>query len=185
MTISLVQPPANTPISLAQAKSHLKSETSADDDYITDLIATATLFVEQKINRKFITQIWRQYEDGIGNERVICLAVRPPQSIVEVTSYDEDGNPTILDVQNYSLNQYASPPTLTLNAAVSARTIELDVVAGFGDTGADVPDTLLRAILILVGHWYEFRGAIAASEQPASTPAGLQTLLAPFMEPKL
>lgn len=185
MTTSLIQPPATTPVSLTQAKTHLRCETSAEDDYILDLISTATVFVEQTISRKLITQTWRQYVEKIGCERTIVLEVRPPQSIVEVTAYDEAGTPTVLNVQDYSLNQYTSPPTVTLNVTASTAMIELDVVAGFGDTGADVPGTLLRAILVLVGHWYEFRGAIDVAEQPASIPAGFQSLLAPYMEPKL
>ena len=185
MTTSHIQPPATTPVSLAQAKTHLRVDTSVEDDYVSDLISTATIFVEQTISRKLITQTWRQYVEKLGSERTIALEIRPPQSIVEITAYDEAGTPTVLNVQDYSLNQYTSPPTVTLNITTSTCMVELDVAAGFGDTGADVPGTLLRAILVLVGHWYEFRGAIDVSEQPASIPAGFQSLLAPYMEPRI
>lgn len=185
MTISLVQPPATAPVSLAQAKAHLRIETSAEDDYLTDLIGTATTFVEQFISRKLVTQTWRQYVDGIGSDRIICLEVRPPQSIVEVTTYDSLGTPTTLAAQDYSLNQYTSPPTLTLNTGIATSTVEVDVVAGFGDAGTDVPGSILRSILVLTAHWYEFRGAIAISEHPASVPAGFRSLLAPYLEPRL
>lgn len=185
MTISLVLPPVDTPVSLTQAKTHLRCEASVDDDYITDLIKTATSFVEQKINRKLLTQTWRQYVDGVGPDGTICLQIRPPQFISEVTVYDSLGNPSVLDAQDYSLKQYASPPTVTLKTGISTGTAELDVVAGFGDTATDVPGSILRAILVLVAHWYEFRGAIDVSQQPASIPSGFETLLAPFMEPKL
>ena len=59
--------------------------------------------------------------------------------------------------------------------------IEIDFSAGFGATGADVPDTLKRAMLMHAALLYEFRGAVAPENQPAAVPAGYDRLIAPFL----
>ena len=56
--------------------------------------------------------------------------------------------------------------------------VEIDFTAGFGEAGADVPDLLKRAILLLVGHWYEFRAGFGPADQPVSYPAGYERLIA-------
>ena len=38
---------------------------------------------------------------------------------------------------------------------------------------------LRSAILLLVAHWYEFRGAAMAGDQPVSIPVGFDRLVAP------
>ena len=63
--------------------------------------------------------------------------------------------------------------------------IEIDFSAGFGESGADVPDLLKRAILLLVAHWYEFRGAVSADQQPVSLPESYRQLIAGFREVRL
>jgi len=51
--------------------------------------------------------------------------------------------------------------------------------------GVDIPDTLKRAILLLVTHWYEFRGAISPQQQPVSIPPGFDALVAAHRSVKL
>ncbi|MGB7288470.1 MAG: head-tail connector protein, partial [Salaquimonas sp.] len=63
--------------------------------------------------------------------------------------------------------------------------VEIDLVVGFGNTGIDVPDSLRRALLLLVAHNYEFRGAVTIDQQPANEPQGFQTLIAPFRRVRL
>jgi len=55
--------------------------------------------------------------------------------------------------------------------------VEIDFRAGFGPAGPAVPDTLRRAILTLVAHWYEFRGSYGPSEQPVSVPMAYSRLV--------
>ena len=63
--------------------------------------------------------------------------------------------------------------------------IEIDVTAGFGNTGADVPDTLTRAMLMHVALMYELRGAIPSDMQPAAIPAGYDRLVSPYRPARL
>jgi len=181
----MVAPPSDLPINLAEAKSHLRVETGDDDGYINDLIATATDYLQQTTNLKLITQTWRQYVDGLNQHGSVVLEARPPQSIAEVTVFDAEGNSSVVPIENYQFHQYGNPAELVIHLSNPCSVFEIDIIAGFGDTGADVPDVLKRAILVLIAHWYEFRGAVSAFEQPLSLPSGFDALIAPFREKHL
>ncbi|MNV87283.1 hypothetical protein D3C71_1813970 [compost metagenome] len=58
--------------------------------------------------------------------------------------------------------------------------IEIDFIAGYGEAGTDVPDTLKRAMLMHVAQMFAFRGAVALENQPAAVPAGYERLVSPF-----
>lgn len=63
--------PADYPITLARLKSHLRVTHNADDEYLTELIATATDTAEMYLSRKLIRRKMRQWMDfvpGTGNE---------------------------------------------------------------------------------------------------------------------
>src|ERR1700709_132916 len=57
--------------------------------------------------------------------------------------------------------------------------IELDLQLGYGANAADVPDPLRHAVRMLVAHWYENRGLVAAGTV-AVLPAGVDALIAPY-----
>ena len=63
--------------------------------------------------------------------------------------------------------------------------IEIDFTAGYGETGADVPDLAKRAVTLLAAHWFEFRAAFGPESQPVSYPKGYRTIIAPFMQRRI
>ena len=63
--------------------------------------------------------------------------------------------------------------------AVIAQGVSIDYLSGFGQTGAEIPGNITRAIMMLVAHWYEFRGASHRDEPAENLPSGIETLLAP------
>ncbi|MEH0055865.1 head-tail connector protein [Brucella abortus] len=48
--------------------------------------------------------------------------------------------------------------------------IEVDFIAGFGESGVEVPDTLKQAILTLTAHLYESRAGVNADAVQRSFP---------------
>jgi uncharacterized phiE125 gp8 family phage protein len=50
-------------------------------------------------------------------------------------------------------------------------------VAGYGDTGAAVPETLKHAIRFLVAHWYDNREPVLTAGSPSSIPHGFDSIL--------
>ena len=59
LSIKLIMPPAIEPVTLDEAKTWLKLDTSDDDATVIRLIASARQMVEQYTRRALITQTWR------------------------------------------------------------------------------------------------------------------------------
>ena len=172
MTLALVTPPAVEPVSLAEAKRHLRIESGDEDAYLADLVTAARAHVEHAAGRKLVTQTWRRYAAA----GPVPLHVGPVQRIEAVTIYDADGFATALEPSDWTLWDEC----LALADPRAARNgIEIDVVVGYGDAPQDVPATLRRAILLLVAQGHEFRGAVAPDDQPVAIPPGFDALILP------
>lgn len=189
MTHTIIAPPAAEPLTLAQVKAHLRLDGSADDALLTDLIAAARQYLEATTGLALITQRLRFYRDDWPADGLIQLAIAPLQAIESVTVYDAAGNPQVVSLTGHVLDAASSPARLFLPAQPPTSRplngIEIDVVAGFGNTGADVPDTLIRAMLMHVALMYELRGAIPSDMQPAAIPAGYDRLVSPYRTVRL
>lgn len=189
MTITELAPPIGEPLTLADAKAHLRIDGSAEDDLISSLIRTVREHLERETGLALLTRTFRLYLDDWPRSRVIQIVRGPVQTIEAVTVYDADGMPAEIDVSGFVLDGQARPARLVLpeqpapGRAING--IEIDFSAGFGATGADVPDTLKRAMLLHLALLYEFRGAVAPDDQPAAVPAGYDRLIAPFRRRRL
>ena len=126
----------------------------------------------------------RLYLDDWPEGRVIQIARGPVQTIELVTVYDAAGAPAEADTAGYVLDGAARPARLVLPARPATQRavngIEIDFTAGFGESGADVPDTLKRALLLHVAAMFELRGVLALDEQPGAMPQGYDRLVAPY-----
>jgi uncharacterized phiE125 gp8 family phage protein len=189
MTIALIVGPLAEPVTVSAVKAHLRLETADEDQLIADLIRSARNHVEQVSGLKLMTQTWRQYHDCYPDDHQLALQVNPLQQVVSITRYDGDGNPLVLPASDYDVDTVSVPGRIHFRSkpAIGAvqNGLEIDVVAGFGDTAVEVPDALKRAILMLAAHWYEFRGSFGAHEQPVSLPDGFNALMASFRRPNL
>lgn len=185
MTVLLITPPAVEPVSLADAKAHLRLETTAEDDYVSALIVAARLHVETAIRRVLVDQTWRVYLDAWPRDGVVELPVGPVRSIASITVYDADGDPKLLSSVAWRLDAASQPARLALlgTGPTPGRVlngIEIDLVAGFGPSGINVPQPLKLAIMTLVARWYENREGARYGVVPASVSDQVETLVAPF-----
>jgi len=184
MTHSIIAPPAAEPLTLADVKMHLRLDGSAEDTLLTGLIAAARAYLEATAGLALITQTLRVYLDDWPAGSMIQLPIAPLQGLESVTVYDAAGDPLAVPLTGHMLDSAASPARLFLATQPPTSRpingIEIDVVAGFGNTGAEVPDTLKRAMLMHVALMYELRGAVSPEMQPAAVPAGYDRLVAPY-----
>lgn len=185
MPLQLISPPALEPITLADARAHLKVESDADDALITSLIAAARARAEWHTARAFITQDWILWLDRWPNRNCIEIPLSPSQAITHLKTYAEDDTETVLDANLFSVDT-ASPharvllhqPLPTPLRALNA--IALHFTAGYGDTADSVPEPIRTAILHIIADLYTNRGD-AHLEPPQSALA----LLAPYRSLKL
>lgn len=76
MPVQLITPPASEPVTLAEAKAHLRLETALDDDYVNTLIGAARQYIEQVCWRGLVTQTWELVLESFTGEDTLELGTR-------------------------------------------------------------------------------------------------------------
>lgn len=186
MALTLVTGPKVEPISLAEAKLHLRVDITDDDTLIRSLIVTARENVEGISRRALITQTWKYILDEFPEDDEIVLPLPPLQSVASITYKDQDGNASTFSSGDYIVNTDADPGKIVLGYGKSwpstslypTGAVTVQFTAGFGDAATDVPEKYRQAMLLLIGHWYENREAIATTGAvPKEIPMGVESLL--------
>jgi uncharacterized phiE125 gp8 family phage protein len=186
MTAALITPPALEPVSLADAKAHLRLDSDDDDDLVTAAITAARVHVEANTRRVMIEQGWRVYLDTWPKQRIVRIPVAPLITVDSVTVFDPVGEAITVDPGDYEIDAVTAPGRLFLSSPVpvlvgrAVNGIEIDVTAGYGPTGIDVPAPLRQAIMMLVSHWYEHRGAVGHDLAGGVAPSGYDALIASY-----
>ncbi len=166
---TVVHPPATEPVSLDEAKAHLRVTTTDEDAYIASLITAAREWCEGFQQRAYITQAHKLTLDRWPCGRAIYLPRPPLQSVTSIVYTDSEGAQYTIEAKSYIVDTDAEPgrivlaygaswPSVTLRPAAG---VEITYVAGYGDA-SDVPQKVKQAMLLLVGHWYEQREAVLA-----------------------
>lgn len=174
--------PEPEPISLADAKTHLRVDHDAEDGLIAGLIAMAREVTEKRCGVVLGLQNWRLTVDDISRSAPVTLALYPVRAIDAVTVYDEFGVARALATEDYRLGKAGRGASLTFET-LPARSdmengVEIDIAAGFDAN--DIPAPLRHAMMLLIGQGYETRGGFSASEQPVAVPQGYDVLVQPF-----
>ena len=158
------------PVTLAEAKSHLRVDLSADDTLISALLSAVTDEVEDLTARKLVTQTWKWFFDAFPEGDTLLFPVVPVSSVTHVKTYDQESpaTETTFASTSYIVDTTSEPARLVLRSASSWPTdtlrevngVEVQLVSGYG-AAATVPERLKLAIKIWVAHLYENREALA------------------------
>lgn len=181
-------PPSVEPLSLAEAKAHLRVTHADDDTYISTLINSARSTVEQFCGIVLLQQNWSVFLDAWPEQSVFALPIFPILQIADILIYGEDDVAATLDDAHYFLDAASKPCRLVLRQGRSfpapgrrANGIEIKLNAGFGAAATAVPSQIKQAILIIIADWYASRGDVDAGELPLSA----RSLLAPYRTVRL
>lgn len=166
MGLVLTVPPEAEPVTLMEAKQHLRVEDTDEDAFITSLITTAREYCEAVQNRAYMTQTWELWLDDWPDKAYIAIPKPPLQEIVSVKYFDTSGKEYVFPESEYIIDNKNQPgglalaygkgwPSATLRPA---NGICVTFTAGY-KTADEVPARVKQAILLLVGHWYENREA--------------------------
>lgn len=181
--LELVDAPATTPISVADAKAHMRVDLTAEDGLIGDLVDAATVAVDAvgMLGKAMITQKWRQWVGQSPGD--VRLIIGPVQAVTDVKYYDLDGVLQTDTLTNYetlgtSLATYVRPKSGFSWPATQVRAdaIAIEYEAGYGDAPSDVPAPIRQALKMLVSHWYESR-ADAGEKRMENVPYGFESML--------
>jgi len=159
--------PAMEPISLAEAKAHLRVDHTDEDAVIRRLIGAARRRCELVARRAFVSQTLALKLARWPRDGVIRLWRPPLQSVSSIVYVDSAGDSATWDGENYVVEAGVEPPGVWLGYGKQWPTatlrpglpITVTYVAGYGDA-EDVPETYRQAVLLMVGHYFENREAV-------------------------
>ena len=190
MPLVLTTGPAIEPITVTEAKAHLRLDagTSAEDVLVGSLLLTARLHIETALGLALITQGWAQTLDAWPPyDAYVTLGVRPVRAVTAVRVRAADDSTVTLLASQYQLDAASLPARLVRpgNAywpppGKAACGIEIAFSAGFGDAASDVPAPIRQALLMLAAHWYEHRDPIEIGSDATIVPPDVSDLLAPW-----
>ncbi len=156
--------PAAEPVTASNVKDHLQltNNTTWDTEFDSK-IAAARQWVEAVAGRSLITQTRRQSYDYIPDGEIF-LRYSPVSSVTTFAYTDTAGDSQTLASSRYSVDTDSMPGRITVaynqtwpSVADVANAVQITYVAGYGSAGSDVPDIYKRAIIMLVGEWFEHR----------------------------
>ena len=152
-TYQVITAASTFPITLTEAKTHLKVDTTADDTYIESLIKAATQLSEEYTNRFFIDTVIEQYASSFAELQTLF---KSKVSAVANVKYFPSGTTTI-------------PSTITLNDAGTGYTAgvntNLECAGGSGsgakvNATADVNGNITSVELIVAGSGYSLNDTL-------------------------
>ena len=180
MPCILTTPPASEPVSLDDAKAHLRLSQSDDDVLLSTLISAARRRIEAETGLALIQQGWSCYRDDWPDTGLVEIAVAPLLSVNRVTTYGDDDTAADIDASHYYIDAVSRPARVALRGSRvwprpgrAANGIEIAVTAGFGTAAAAVPEDLRTALLHLVAQLYENRGTGSEPDLPLTVAAAI------------
>lgn len=176
LRVERITAPATEPISLAQVKLFLRIEHDEEDSLLALFITAAREAAEEVLGKSLITQSQRLYVPCPKNT-LLALPRGPVQSIQTVAVEDEEGNLTTLDSDTYRLHEGRG--LLQLYHIVLGPTLVVTYVAGFGDTGEEVPSIIRQGLFNHIAAFYETR------ETQTPMPELVKAFYLPYREVRL
>jgi len=189
MNLKIINAPAVEPVSLTEAKLHLRVTIDTDNTLISNLITVARQYCEAVTNRALASATYELTLDGFPDR--IVLPMSPVESVTSIKYTDSDSIETTLAATEYIL--YTSEPATIIPAyGVSfpsftpypTGAVKVRFVAGYKTTGTDasllIPEAIKQAILLIVGHFYENRQEYVVGTNIAKIPLAAESLLTQY-----
>lgn len=180
--------PATALLTTGEAKAHLRVDHSDEDTFIDFLVEAATSYLDGYsgiLGRALITQTWKVELEEFEDDEV-CLPLGNLVSVTSVKYYDLSNTQQTLSTSVYGAYTDDSGPYIEVKAGqvwpqVYDREDAIEIIwqAGYGTTTASVPAAIRAGALLLIGHWYRNREAVAEGTF-AELPMAAQALLAPY-----
>lgn len=187
MALTVFAEPATEPITLDEAKCHLRVTVTEDDVLIEGLILAARQQVELECSRALIKQTFELALDAFPWEAITIP--RPPLvSVTSIVYTDVNGATQTLATSEYTVDNRREPAVIVPawgktwpSTREVPNAVVVRYVAGYGDDPGLVPEAIKLAAKMLIGHWYENREAafIGQGFVPIVTPVAVDRLLMP------
>lgn len=172
MTFRVITPPAAEPITLDEAKMHLKVVGPDEDALIGTFISAARGMLEQRTNRRMMAQT---IEFALPSWGGFIVPAAPLIALGTVSYIDANGAPQVLDDSLLYVDTYHEPAAAILNVGRSWPALQpgnrptVRAVVGYPSADA-VPAELKSWMLLAIGALYDNRAAVVAGVSVTALP---------------
>lgn len=164
MTVRIITAPSVEPVTLTEAKLHLRETDTAQDDLITALIVAARQYAENYTRRAFAQRTLELTLPCFPADSIIELPQPPLQSVTSVKYIDFAGTLQTVLASAYQVDSYREPG-LVKPAYLSFwqltrddfNAVQVRYVAGYAAAGS--PDDYAYNIPAAIKHWIKVRVA--------------------------
>ena len=155
------------PITLADAKEHLRVTGTDEDDLITGYIAAACGYVSEASGRALSEETWMIAEEGFCDE--VTLPKSPVRELVSVKYYLNDTltTATLADYRLYLSDDYSEVAPVYGKIWPVAQIREDGTQITFKAGYVTLPAELRQAVFLMLAFLYANRGDEAVSPPPA------------------
>lgn len=179
--------PTEEPVTIFEAKQHLRIDVDDDNTLIGGLIVAARQWCEAFTRRQLCTATWQQFQNAFPRDGgPIKLYFPPLASVTYIKYYDGDGTQQTLSTSYYTVDTACEPGRCTLNwgyywpvTRAIYNAVEIKYVCGYG-TAADVPQSIKQAMLLLIANMYEFREPEVSGTIVSKVGFAVESLLTPY-----
>lgn len=191
-TLRNITEPSVEPVTLTEAKAHVRQTETHDDTFITALIVAARNHAENFCGRAFVQ---RPVEVGLDEfpEGDIELPGGKVQWVESITYRDEDDTVTTWSSSEWISGLNSEPARIqpALGYAYPAarcrpESVKVRYVVGYDSSGspsdyqANIPQAIKLAMLLLIGHWYENRETVNVGNITTTLDFTVEALLMPY-----
>lgn len=192
MPVRLITAPALEPVTLREAKDHLRLEHDLDDLRVLSCMRAARMYAEKICWRGFLKQTYQLVESGFPDDDGLPFeqqGVELPRgnlvSITSVTYVDTAGATQTMAPADYVADQNVEPGRLRIaygKVWPSTRdqfdAVKVTYLVGWD--AVEVPEPVKQALLLLVAQMYENRTPEVTGPIVSQLSFAVDALLGPF-----
>jgi uncharacterized phiE125 gp8 family phage protein len=192
--LQLITAPTAEPISLVEARLHLRLDATGspaahpDDSLVSSLITAVRQHLEGKdgwLGRALVTQTWELVLDEFPDNE-IRIPLPALQSIVSIKYDDAAGAEQTVSASDYVIDVVSEPGWVLPVTGVSwpdtydtVNAVRVRFTAGYGNA-ASVPEAIKSAMKLIIGDLYENRQEAVIGASVAQLPRAVEALLSPY-----
>lgn len=185
--MKLISPPAVQPITLDEAKLHVRVDHTDDDAVIARAIAAAVGYVDGSegfLGRALVDQTWELSLTAFptGQQAAIKIPLPPLIEVLSVKYDNSGGTESTVPASDYVVDNAREPGRIVTKSAwpvastTLANAVRIRYRAGYQDRSMSppvgtVPVDILNAMLLIVGDLYDNRANIVIGQSAITMPA--------------
>lgn len=189
MSVRLITPAALLPITLAEAKSHLRVDVDDEDSDIDAYLRAAVAHAESFMGRSLMEQTFDYAVDAFpANSKPLTIPMAPLIAVDGLFQRGSDGDED--ELSGFLVDTHSQPgkiylssgtwPTGTAPGSVRVRYRAGYVTVGGSPPAAiagEVPPDIIAAVKLMLGHWYANREDVIVGTSAVTLPLGAEVLM--------